>query len=53
MIAIARGKRFGEHDFFLDGNVYAFDSSTISLCLSSFWWSRLHGDKGGVNHIRC
>lgn len=48
MIATARVKRTGEHDFFLDGNVYAFDSSTISLCLSSFWWSRLHHDKGGV-----
>lgn len=48
MISTARTKRAGEHDFFLDGNVYAFDSSTISLCLSSFWWSKLHHNKGGV-----
>lgn len=31
-----------------DGDVYAFDSTTISLCLNMFWWSRLHHDKGGV-----
>lgn len=48
MISTARTKRTREHDFFLDGNVYAFDSSTISLCLSSFWWSKLHHNKGGV-----
>jgi hypothetical protein len=48
MIVTARIKRSGESDFFLDGNVYAFDSSTISLCLSTFWWSKLHHDKGGV-----
>lgn len=52
MIRTARMKRIGtdyaEPDSFLDGNIYAFDSSTISLCLSVFWWSRLHHDKGGV-----
>lgn len=52
MIKIARTKRTGTDyaglDNFLDGNIYAFDSSTISLCLSVFWWSKLHHDKGGV-----
>ena len=24
-------------DFFYEGNVYAFDSTTISLCLNVFW----------------
>jgi len=48
MISMARSKRSGEKDFFLDGNVYAFDSSTISLCLSTYWWTKLHHDKGGV-----
>lgn len=48
MISIARTKRVDKYDFFLDGNIYAFDSSTISLCLSSFWWSKLHHGKGGV-----
>ena len=28
--------------------MYAFDSSTISLCLSVFWWTKLHHGKGGV-----
>ncbi len=31
-----------------DGNVYAFDSSTISLCLSVFWWATYKRAKGGV-----
>lgn len=35
-------------DFFLSNNVYAFDSSTISLCLSVFWWTKLHHGKSGV-----
>lgn len=45
MISMARDKRTGDKDFFLDGNVYAFDSSTISLCLSMFWWTKLHHNK--------
>ena len=50
MVKTARDLRTGlvEEDFFYDGNVYAFDSTTISLCLQVFWWSRLHHDKGGV-----
>ena len=48
MIAIAREKRTGVKDFFLDNKVYAFDSTTISLCLSVFWWTKLHHGKGGV-----
>ena len=36
-------------DKFLDNKVvYAFDSSTISLCLGIFKWSKLHHDKGGI-----
>lgn len=48
MIKTARDKRSGKKDFFLDGNIYAFDSSTISLCLNTFWWTKLHHNKGGV-----
>ncbi|GEM_PF-4126414 len=48
MISMARDKRSGEKDFFLDGNVYAFDSSAISLCLRLFWWTKSHHNKGGV-----
>ena len=48
MIAIAREKRAGMKDFFLSNKVYAFDSTTISLCLSVFWWTKLHHGRGGV-----
>lgn len=50
MIKTAREKRMGKcHDMFLDDkNVFAFDSTTISLCLSIFKWSKLHHDKGGI-----
>lgn len=49
MITLARARRAGKaKDFFLDNNLYAFDSTTISLCLSLFWWTKLHQGKGGV-----
>ena len=32
----------------VDGMVYAFDSSTIKLCLQLCPWARMHHDKGGV-----
>jgi len=34
--------------FELGGNVYAFDSTTIDLCLSVFWWAKFRRRKGGV-----
>ena len=34
--------------FNLDGHVYAFDSTTIDLCLSVFWWATFRKHKGGV-----
>ena len=50
MIKKAREKRLGTAEVFFikDGNVYAFDSATISLCLSCFNWSKRHHDKGGI-----
>lgn len=50
MIKIAREKRIeAVEDFFIEeGNVYAFDSSTVSLCLNRFDWTRLHHDMGGI-----
>ena len=36
LVCEARRKRATEI-FKLDGNVYAFDSTTISLCLDLFW----------------
>jgi hypothetical protein len=32
----------------VEGNVYAFDSSTIDLCLSVFWWAKFRRTKGGI-----
>jgi len=32
----------------VDGNVYAFDSTTIDLCLSIFWWAEFRKAKGGI-----
>ena len=34
--------------FDLGGDVYAFDSTTIDLCLSVFWWAKFRRRKGGI-----
>jgi hypothetical protein len=34
--------------FKLSGSVYAFDSTTIDLCLSVFWWTKFRKKKGGI-----
>lgn len=47
MIDEARRKRVTDI-FKLEGNVYAFDSTTIDLCLSVFEWARFRTTKGGV-----
>jgi hypothetical protein len=47
LIAIARQKRANE-DFEVKGKIYAFDSSTIDLCLSVFWWAKFRKAKGGI-----
>lgn len=36
------------HIFDLGGSVYAFDSTTIDLCLSVFWWAKFRKNKGGI-----
>lgn len=43
----ARKKRVADI-FKLEGNVYAFDSTTIDLCLSVFWWAKFRKKKGGI-----
>src|SRR5690606_396107 len=43
----AREKR-ATNIFHLGGNVYAFDSTTIDLCLSVFWWAKFRKKKGGM-----
>ncbi len=47
MIAEARSRRI-EKIFELDGYVYAFDSTTIDLCLSVFEWAKFRKHKGGI-----
>lgn len=40
--------------FKLDGNVYAFDSTTISLYLDVSWWAKFRKQKGGIKiHALC
>ncbi|WP_240050721.1 transposase [Bacteroides caccae] len=47
MVEQARNKR--KTDIFkLGGNVYAFDSTTIDLCLSVFWWAKFRKRKSGI-----
>jgi len=46
LVSEARRKRATDI-FKLDGNVYAFDSTTISLCLDVFWWAKFRKHKGG------
>ena len=47
MMEQARKKRVTDI-FKLEGNAYAFDSTTIPLCLSVFWWAKFRKKKGGV-----
>ena len=44
MMAQAREKRAADI-FKLGGKVYAFDSTTIPLCLSVFWWAKFRKKK--------
>jgi hypothetical protein len=32
----------------INGNIYAFDSTTIDLCLNIFWWAEFRKTKGGI-----
>ena len=47
LINEARQKRATEI-FKLSGNIYAFDSTTIDLCLAVFWWAKFRKKKGGI-----
>ena len=47
MMDLARSKRAMDI-FRLKGNIYAFDSTTIPLCLSVFWWAKFRKKKGGI-----
>lgn len=47
MISIAQGKRITK-DFEIAGRFYAFDSTTVDLCLNLFWWANFRKTKGGI-----
>ena len=47
VIAEARKCR-AEEIFKLGGNVYAFDSTTVDLCLNAFEWALFRKNKGGI-----
>lgn len=47
LVSEAKQKR-ATNIFKLDGDVYAFDSTTIDLCLSVFWWAKFRKKKGGI-----
>lgn len=47
LIALARSKS-NESDLGINGKVYAFDSTTIDLCLGVFWWATFRKTKAGI-----
>lgn len=47
LILIAQNMN-GNSDFEIKGNIYAFDSSTIDLCLSVFCWAHFRKTKAGI-----
>ena len=47
MIAESRKRKINKI-FELDGHVYAFDSTTVDLCLSVFEWAKFRKHKGGI-----
>ena len=47
LVAEARSKNC-EKIFGFDGHVYAFDSTTIDLCLEVFEWAKFRKHKGGI-----
>ena len=49
MVNYARRLRANaEFEVKTEGNIYAFDSSTISLCLSVFWWATYKRAAGAI-----
>jgi len=50
LIHLAKNAITTDKDFqpVVKGNIYAFDSTTIDLCLSVFWWASFRKNKGAV-----
>lgn len=47
MISVAQEKRIAK-EFEIRGRFYAFDSTTIDLCLNLFWWASFRKTKAGI-----
>lgn len=47
VVGLAQQRRINRI-FALHGKFYAFDSTTIDLCLSIFWWAAFRRHKGGI-----
>ncbi|MDP2088140.1 MAG: transposase [Flavobacteriaceae bacterium] len=47
LILITQDKKSNDC-FEIKGNIYAFDSSIIDLCLSVFWWTHFRKTKAGI-----
>lgn len=47
LIKVAQNKN-DNRDFEIEGNIYAFDSSIIDLCLSVFCWAHFRKTKAGI-----
>lgn len=47
MISIAQRKHIAK-EFEIRGRFYAFDSTTIDLCLNLFWWAKFRKTKAGI-----
>jgi len=47
MVSLAQQKRI-DKVFELDGRFYAFDSTTIDLCMTLFEWARFRSTKSGI-----
>lgn len=49
LISHARKECFSDDfELVMQGNVYAFDSTVIDLCLNIFWWAKFRKAKGAV-----
>lgn len=47
MLKAAQGKRI-DREFDISGRFYAFDSSTIDLCMTVFDWAKFRSSKSGI-----
>jgi hypothetical protein len=52
LIGIAQ-RKLANDNFEIEGKFYAFDSTTIDLCLNVFWWAKFRKNKGAIKlHVQ-